>query len=365
MRQGKPHRILQVCSSSATSGAERHVHSLSVLLKERGHYVKVVTPDDGWLTESLIRSGVPVRQSWMKGAGWYRTLGVLLRTVRKEKIDLVHTHLTRAAYIGHYAGIIARVPVVTSVHIANNDAIYKRLARGSNRLVAVSEFVAGMLHGKGVPDRHISTVHHGTDFVHFPHTPREGVLDEFGIPRERRVVGMVGKICRDKGQIELLRAMRDVRKEHPTSHVMFVGRIEEEHRPHLESALDETGMRDRSTFTGIRHDVPRLLDSMTLFTFPTFMETFGLAAIEASARRKAVVATNVGALPEVVRDGQTGLLVDLRPESIAEAVSHLLAEDDLREAMGEQGRAYVEQRFTLDRMAKRFEEVYAAALGQV
>lgn len=362
MGEGKPQRILQVCSSSATSGAERHVHSLSTLLQNRGHYVQAITPDHGWLTQTLADTGIPVRASHMKGAGWYRTLGLLLRTVRRERIDVIHTHLTRAAYIGHYAGILARVPIVTSVHIANNDVIYKRLARGSNRLVAVSEFVAGMLHGRGVPDHFIATVHHGTDFVRFPQTPREEVMDELGIPRERQVVGLVGKVCRDKGQVDLLRAMREVRKEHPASHVMFVGLLDEEHRAELESTLSETGMRDRATFTGVRHDVPRLLDAMTLFSFPTRIETFGLAAIEASARRKAVVATNVGALPEVIRDGQTGLLVDLRPDAIADAVSKLLSEDDVRTEMGEQGRAYVEQRFTFDRMVRRFEDVYAAAI---
>ncbi|RYG42817.1 hypothetical protein EON79_18180, partial [bacterium] len=187
--EGQPHRILQVCSSAATSGAERHVHSLSTLLQERGHYVQAVVPGPGWLTDSLAKSGVPVHASYMKGAGWYRTMGFLLRTIRREKIDIVHTHLTRAAYIGHYVGLLTKTPIVTSVHIANNDVIYKRLARGSNRLVAVSEFVAGMLHGRGVPDRHIATVHHGTDFVRFPHTPREEVMDELGIPRERQLIG--------------------------------------------------------------------------------------------------------------------------------------------------------------------------------
>lgn len=120
-------------------------------------------------------------------------------------------------------------------------------------------------------------------------------------------------------------------------------------------------MQDRATFTGVRHDIPNLLDAMTLATLPSVMETFGVAAIEAMARKKAVVASNVGALPEVVRDRQTGILVDLRPESIAEAVSYLLTNEREREAMGERGRELVERKFTLDRMTDRFEDVYRRA----
>jgi glycosyltransferase involved in cell wall biosynthesis len=114
--------------------------------------------------------------------------------------------------------------------------------------------------------------------------------------------------------------------------------------------------------TGVRHDVPRLLDSFTFNTLPSYMETFGVAAIEAMARGKAVVATRVGALPEVVRDGQTGLLVDLRPDQIAEAVSYLLSNDEVREAMGQRGRRLVEQKFTLKQMVNGFEGVYSRAL---
>ena len=348
-------------SSSATSGAERHVFSLSQLLQSRGHYVQVVTPGPGWLPTLLEDAGIPVRNSFMKGTGWGRTMGLLIREVRRNKIDVVHTHLTRAAYIGHALGLVTRVPIVTSVHIANNDQIYRRLARGTNRLVAVSNFVAGMLHGRGVPERFIDTVYNGTDFVDFATARREDVLDELGIPQDRKLIGLVGKVCRDKGQLELISALKEIRRDHPEAHVLFVGKVEEIFRPEIEAAVAESGMGDRITMTGVRDDIPRLLDAMTLSTLPSVMETFGVAAIEAMARSKAVVATRVGALPEVVRHGQTGLLVDLRPEAIAEAVSHLLENDVEREAMGYQGRRLVEKKFTLNEMANRFEEVYRKA----
>lgn len=351
-----------MCSSSATSGAERHVFSLSQCLKQRGHEIQVLTPTPGWLPDILRGEHIPVTTSWMKNSGYYRTIAYMVKQVRAGNVDVIHTHLTRAAYIGHIVGLLTNVPIVTSVHIANNDQIYRRLARRRNKLVAVSNYVRGMLHGRGVPDRYIETVYNGTDFVDIAPADPRAVKREFGIPQERKLVGLVGKVCHAKGHIELIRAMKDVRGEHPDAHVVFVGLVEEGFQPELDEAIEAAGMRDRVTIAGVRHDVPRMLDSFTLSTLPSRMETFGVAAIEAMARSKAVVATRVGALPEVVRHEQTGLLVDLRPAEIAEAVNYLLANVDEREEMGRRGRWLVEQKFTINEMATKFENVYQKVL---
>ncbi len=350
-------------SSSATSGAERHVVSLSQQLSGRGHYVEVICPEDGWLPKVLSDSGIKVHTSNMRGKGWAQTLNLLVQEKRRSKIDVIHTHLTRATYIGYCAGRFSGLPVVTSVHIANNDQIYKRLARKHNRLVAVSSFVRGMLRGRGIADHYIDTVYNGTDFVDFAqHDPIE-VKDEFSIPRDRKVVGLVGRVCREKGHLEMITAMKSIRRDHPNAHVMFVGRVEESFEGELNEAIDGAGVRDSVTLAGIRHDVPRLLDSFTLSTMPSHIETFGVAAIEAMARGKAVVASRVGGLPEVVRHRQTGLLIDLRPEALAEAVSYLLTHEDEREWMGAQGKRIVEEKFSLGEMVRRFEGVYSRALG--
>ncbi len=308
---------------------------------------------------------MPVHNSPMKGTGWWRTMSYMVKEVRRQKIDVVHTHLTRAAYIGHALGIIARVPIVTSVHIANNDQIYRRLARRGNRLVAVSNFVAGMLHGNGVPKQFIETVYNGTDFadISVSSSPAE-VKQEFGIPSDRHLIGLVGKVCRDKGQLEMIHALAALKHEQPKAHLLLVGLVDEAYRPEIEGAIESHSLRDRVTLTGVRHDVPRLLDGFTFSTLPSYMETFGMAAVEASARGKAVVASRVGALPEVVRDGQTGLLVDLRPDQIAEAVSFLLSNSNVREEMGRMGRRLVEQKFSLNAMVNRFEEVYSHAIAK-
>lgn len=351
-------KILQLCSSSATSGAEKHVLSLTTQLRRRGHDLLAVTPGPGWLPEALLDQGIAAETCQLRGRGYYPTIAHLIRRVRREKIDVIHTHLTRAAYIGYAVGLVTGVPIVTSVHIANNDQIYRRLARRRNRLVAVSGFVRGMLHGRGIPERYIDTVYNGTDFLDFEASDPNLVKDEFGIPRDRRIVGLVARITPEKGQMELVQAMSQVHRHHPDAHVMFVGLVEKAYGEELNRVIAERHLEDRITMTGVRHDIPRLMDSFTLSTLPSRMETFGVVAIEAMARGKAVVATKVGALPEVVRHKQTGLLVDLRPEEIADAVSYLLSNSDEREEMGRAGRNLVERKFSLGEMAGHFESVY-------
>ncbi len=352
-------RILQVVSSSATSGAERHVFALSKQLSDRGHHVEVVCPDGGWLSDDLRAFGLAAHTTGMRGSDWFRACGLVTRIARHGHFDVIHTHLTRATYFGAIGGWLSGVPAVATVHIANHDQIYKRIARGRNRLVAVSNFVRGMLHGRGIPDRFIDTVYNGTDFAGFAPTHREEVLAELGIPFDRRVVGLVGRVCREKGHLDLVDAMRTLRGSHPDAHLVFVGRVVEEFKAELDDALDSSNLRSRVTLTGVRHDVPRLLDSFTLSTMPSHIETFGIAAIEAMARGKAVVASRVGGLPEVVRHQQTGLLVDLRPGELAEAVGYLLDNDHERSQMGSMGRQIVEEKFTLEQMVTRLEGVYS------
>lgn len=356
-------RIIQVISSSATSGAEKHVLALSHQLRMKGHHVEIICPP-GWLGDQCRISELPVHECDMKGAGWFRTSGMLLRRIREGKADVVHTHLTRATYFGAITGGLAHTPAVATVHIANHDQIYKRMARGRNRLVAVSNFVRGMLHGRGIPDKYINTVYNGTDFTELEASDPDGVRREFHLEPSTRLVGLVGRVCREKGHLLMVEAMKDVLQVHRDAHVMFVGRIEASFDDEFQAAINDAGIRKHVTLTGVRHDVPRLLDSFEFTTMPSHQETFGIAAIEAMARSRAVVASNIGGLPEVVRHQQTGLLVDLRPEALAEAVDHLLSNPSEGQQMGQLGRLLVEQKFTLRHMADRLEGVYRQAIGQ-
>ncbi|MEQ1933625.1 MAG: glycosyltransferase family 4 protein, partial [Fimbriimonadaceae bacterium] len=279
MNQRGQMRILQIISSATTSGAEKHVLNLSELLTRNGHYVELICPPRGWLGEQCRTIGIPVFESEMRGAGWGRTLSLAMRRVKESNLDIVHSHLTRATYFGAITGLLRRRSAVATVHIANHDEIYKRMAFGKNRLVAVSNFVRGILHGRGIKDRFIDTVYNGTDFTDLEYADSMPVHEEFGIPRDRKVIGMVGRVCREKGHLLMVEALSDVVKHDPLAHVMFVGRVESTFEPELKRAVASARVEQSVTFAGERHDIPRLLDSFEFTAMPSHQETFGVAAI--------------------------------------------------------------------------------------
>lgn len=359
----RPLKVLQIVSSSAAGGAERHALGLSEALQQQGHYVELICPGEGWISHAARQVGVPVHLSPMRRMGWMATRNLIARKVKREGIDVLHTHLTRASYIGFAVGVKEHVPVVTTVHLLNNDRLFRRLAQGRNRLVAVSEYVQTVLHEKGVAREYIDTVYNGTDFLQYDAADPAAVKAELGIPVERRIIGIVGRVCKSKGHIEMIRALKRIVKSVPNAHAVCVGRIEPGFKDELQRAVHSEGVADHITFTGVRADVPRMIDAFDVSAMPSHMETFGLAAIEAMARGRPVIASNVGALPEVVSHGRTGLLVSVDASELAGAAEYLLNDDPVRHEMGRQAREEVEARFSLAQMGIGLDRVYRKALA--
>lgn len=356
-------RILQVVSSSATSGAENHTVVLAQALQQRGHHVEVVCPPIPWMLEAFERQNTPCHPLPLKEKAGFPALAYVLRLVKENKFDVIHTHLSRAAYVGYIAGSLRGVPVVSTVHVETKEPLYKFIPRKNNRLVAPSNFIRGVLRGRGVRDESIDVVYNGTDFT-VPETasPFE-VYDEFQIPHDRKIIGLVARVTEGKGQGIAVEALPKVLEHDPQAHLMFVGRTEGEYVNHLKSRISNQGLGDRITFTGNRMDVPRLIDAMEFSILPSVMESFGLAVIESMARSKPVVVSRVGALSELVAHEITGLVVDKNADAFSQAMAYLLAHPELCREMGLAGRQSILERFTVAQMTERMEAVYHKAVG--
>lgn len=361
----KKWRILQMVSSSATSGAERHLVLLSRMLQQQGHLVVTVCPPHNWLPEELQRAGVNTLPLPMRGAGAAMTLWRLARVVREQRMDIIHTHLTRAAYYGLLLGLLTRKPVVSTVHVFTCDPAYRWLSRMGNPLIAVSDAVRRWLIEYGVPASVIQTVYNATDFVSLDgvnaDAPRE-VRSEFGLPLNSKLIGVFAKVTPIKGQDLLLEALPQVLRLHPDAYVLFVGIAESAFAHQTQQRATRLGVHRHVIFTGLRTDVARLMQAVDVVVMPSRSETFGLAALEAMALGKPVIATRVGGLPELVRDGETGILVDLTAASLAHALDELLASAELRVRLGETARTLVCRYYNPEQMVQHIESVYARAL---
>jgi glycosyltransferase involved in cell wall biosynthesis len=361
----KEWRILQVVSSSATSGAERHLVLLSRMLQQQGHYVLTACPPHEWLPAELQRAGVNALPLPMRGPGAAMTLLRLARVVREQRIDIIHTHLTRAAYYGLLLGLLTRKPVVSTVHVFTSDPAYRWLSRMGNPLIAVSEAVRRWLIEYGVRASAVQTVYNATDFVSlngaYADAPR-AVRREFALPLHGRLIGVFAKVVPIKGHDLLIESLPRVLEIHPETFVLFVGSADSEFAVRARRRVESLRLNKHVIFTGLRTDVARLMEAVDVVVMPSRSETFGLAVLEAMALGKPVIATRVGGLPELVRDGETGILVDFTAASLAHALDELLASADLRVRLGETARTLVCRHYTPERMVQHVESVYARAL---
>jgi len=358
-------RILQVVSSSATSGAERHSVLLSKALQAQGHEVFVACPPHNWLPEELQRAGVHTLPLPMRGAGSAFTVLRLARLVRKRRIDIIHTHLTRATYYGLLLGMLTHKPVVSTVHVFTSDPAYRWLSRMGSPIIAVSEAVRRWLIDYGVSPSVIQTIYNATDFISLngAHADApQSVRREFDLPLHCRLVGVFAKVVPIKGHDLLIESLPQVLAAHPNTFVLIVGNADSEFARHARRRAEALRLSRHVIFTGLRTDVARLMQAVDVVVMPSRSETFGLAVLEAMALGKPVVATRVGGLPELVRHGETGILVDFTASSLAHALDALLASAELRGRLGETARTLVCRHYTPERMVQHVESVYAGAL---
>jgi glycosyltransferase involved in cell wall biosynthesis len=356
--------ILQIVSSSRTSGAEKHVLILSDRLRRHGHQVMAVCPTDGWLPAQLRDAGIPALEVAMRGPrSWFSTL-TLARLARKHRIDLIHTHLTRATYLGALVGRLTRLPVVSSVHVRTHDPAYRYLFhRQRNRIITVSDFVRNGLLQHGIRASQVQTIYNGTEFClpgRAAEAPAEAlpVHAELSLPPDAELVGLFARVDEFKGHPILVRAVRQVVAARPRAYFLCVGSVEAKMQRTLWETAAADDVAERLRFTGVRNDVQRLMSAVDVVTLPSRYEACSMSIIEAMALGKPVVATRAGGNPELVQDAATGLLIERTPEALAEALISVLADPERRQRMGEAGRLRAEACFTDQVMVGKIEALY-------
>lgn len=352
-------RILQVISSAAQSGAERHCVDLCGHLRNRGHHVWAAVPADSWLELELREMGIPSLPCRFKRAGGLSSTLALARLAKKEKIQVVHSHLSRATLQCVLASRLAKTGLAATVHIRSVDPAYRLSARQGGRIVAVSEFIKTTLVMGGMPEAAVRVVHNGTDFGRGELTDGKALHRELNLPREAIIAGVVGRIAKDKGQDLALESLVLLKEALPFLHLAFIGRTaSEEFEKELTQRASLAGVADRVHFLGSRMDLVPLIDSLDLLLVPSVMESFGLAALEAMTRGKPVLAARVGGLPEVVTDGVTGHLL-IRDSAVwAEAIGRLIHDPSRLNQMGQKGRENAESLFSVHKMVAGLEALY-------
>ncbi len=313
----------------------------------------------------LVRELRPLLDVWVTVTLW--------RILRQERPRMVHTHTSKAGAVGRVAAWLARIPIV--IHTPHGHLFYgyygpaiswvirlfeRLLALITDRIVTLTDRGAQehVQYRIAAPDKFV-TIPSGITLSVFRSVRIDPAVKrkELGLPEEGPTVGTVGRLVPIKGHEWLLKAAPRVLAEFPHATFVFLG--EGPLLGQLQQLAAELGITSHVMFLGARQDVPECLAIFDLFAFPSINEGMGRALIEAMAVGLPVVASRVGGIPDVVADGETGLLVPARDEAaLADALLKLLRDPARRQACGQAARRSLDERFDVKAMVRAIDRLY-------
>jgi glycosyltransferase involved in cell wall biosynthesis len=370
-------KVLHVQKVKGLGGSERHLLALLPALVERGLEVRMMVLAEGdWsrFADPLEAAGVEVVSMVAGGDFDPRISRAVGREIRTFEPSLVHTHLIHGAVHGQLAASRRRVPSVATFHdvdprLRRPPALWavRFAGRRAACTIAISDHVRGFLEELRIalPDS-IRTVPYGIDpdGWRLPPGTRDRARAALNLADRDVAVVIAARLIPGKGHDVLLDALVPAIRRAPNLRLLIAG--DGPARPALE-AQARSLPRGTVRFLGFVDRPRELIGASDISVFPTLAtlgEGFGLAALEAMAAALPVVASDAGALPEVVDDGRSGLVVRAgNVEALAEALARLGTDPPLRAQMGEAGLARARQRFSLAAMVDRTVAVYAEALG--
>ncbi len=375
-----PLSILHTNFHRGWGGQPSRILMLSVALARRAHHVVIAAPRGSMLAERARAVGLETFEEprFLKTKHFIsavRDARQLARLLRARRFDLVHAHGSQDLWAAAAALRFARrsVPLVFTRHntkaVADhvlNRCLYRRLI---NHLIVVSTSVleryqAFLRRGDLTAER-ISVVHSSYWEDRFrPDVDGSSVRREIcgGDQADCFLIGVIGRLVRDKGGAHFLRAAAVLAAEFPRARFLFAGRGTEEAR--LKELAAALGIANRVVFLGFREDIPQLTAALDLSVLPSVDCDASSAVLkEAMAMGRPVVATRMGGASEIVADRVTGLLVPpADPQALARAIRDILLRPDHGREMGRRGQQRVRREFTQDRLVEGTLAAYDRAL---
>ncbi len=298
--------------------------------------------------------------------------------LREGNYDIAHAHSAKAGILGRYAARAAGVPhIVYTPHVFPFSmrvgglkrnlyrALERRAASFTDRIIAVSEGDReAALDAELCDADRIALIENGLDLSRFDAALARPVSrDSLGLGDSDVVIGFFGRLSEQKQPALLVPALPRIRDEIPTAKVLYIG--DGELRDETESLAERLGVRDGVVFAGHREDAPALYPAIDVLALPSLWEAAPYVLLEAMAAGKPIVASNIPGCRNIVRDGETGRLFppgDLT--ALVEMVCDVLTLPDRGRAMGDAGRALVEEHFTLQQCVERTQDLYTELAGE-
>jgi glycosyltransferase involved in cell wall biosynthesis len=359
--------ILHLQKVAGISGSEAHLLSLLPRLRDRGWDVRMLMLHENepgaWdFARALAARGVPLDEISLRADVDPIAFVKLTAHLARLRPAILHTHLVHADAYGLLAGAFARVPVRFSTKHGFNEfreAPYfgvadRAVASLAHVHIAISRGLARYLEDvEGFDDESFEIVHYGID----PDGEPEPYAD--GVPR----LLCVGRLIPIKGHLVLLRAFAQAKRDLPDLQLDIAGRGPLE--PALKALARELGVADSVRFLGHVSPIQSAIEQSAVVVVPSMGEGFGMVALEAMERARPVIAASIGGLGELVRDGETGVLVPAgEAEPLRDAIVRVAGNLALARQMGEAGRQRAVTRFLQESCTDRTELLYEGALAR-
>jgi sugar transferase (PEP-CTERM/EpsH1 system associated) len=361
-------RVLHVLNTLQTGGAEYLVLNVAKSF-DRARFEMLVCSlgGDGEIGDELRKLGIPVFVLNRREGLDPLLVPKLVRLIRRERVKMVHTHNV-APWM--YAGMAARLALARVCHTEHSNlfADQKALKRVERFLGKISKAVIcdgddvrrQLVDEQHLSPRNVVTIYNGVDTgLYARGADRAAGRKKLGLADDTPVVATVARLEPVKDQASLLRAFEKVGAALPEARLVLVG--DGSLRAALEDQARRPGLQGRVTFLGRRADIADLLPLFDVFALTSTSEGLPLTVLEAMAAGLPCVSTAVGAIPEAVTEGQTGLLVPPGDsDALAAALTRLLRDPGLRRKMGQEGQKRARAHFDLKAMTKRYEDLYLA-----
>ncbi|MCK4649022.1 glycosyltransferase [bacterium] len=358
--------ILHTESAKRWGGQERRTFAEAVEFKKRGYRVILVVQPESALGKHAKEVGIEVREIGMRNRDILKAFFQLFSLIRRERVDIVNTHSPKDSWIASFAARLTFRPILLrtrhiTVPISNHplNIVYKM----PHKIITIGGAIRmAMIEVNRLPPEKIVSIPTGVDLERFnPNRVKGNIRKELGIDQDTPLVGSISIIRTEKGYPYFLEAAQEILKVKPETRFLIVG-----HEPKGDTVAQEVkrrGLNDKVFMPGLREDIPDILAHLDVFVLCSLREAFGQVITQALAMERPVVATNVGGIPELIKNNQTGLLVPpADSKALARAMLELLENREKAERLGRNGRKLIEEKFSQEAMIEKTEDLYRELL---
>jgi glycosyltransferase involved in cell wall biosynthesis len=359
-------KVVHVISDLPYGGVEKFLLDLLPPLNKDFDIKVCCIREKGILAQEFEKIGIPVDLIYFKGRLHPLSLRNMSRYLKKEKIDILHSHMYRANTSGTVSAKLAKTPVVIG-HIHSypewDDKKQQKmdgfLSRWKDKIIAVSNSVKkDFIKATGVKEDKLLTIYNGIDLKRFDITiDFSKKKRELGIPEKALVIGIFARLIEDKRHEVFLQAAKILTtsiKHDVRFLIVGEGKLDQ----NLKLFTSDLGINNKVIFTGLREDVPELLKITDISVLSSKREGFPMIILESMACGVPCITTNVGGISEVIKDGITGYLVEKEsPKSLSDAILSIIEDTNKRKTFSENCQKKVKS-FTIENTRSQLADLY-------